>query len=125
MDGIIQSLAAQHDLAIVSSTVSSSIRAFLTQTRLDSFFFDILGNDVATSKAEKIQRILTKRELDPARCLMITDTLGDIRESTEVGVPTIAVTWGYHDRFTLEKGSPFAIVEHPSELETEIEKFFG
>jgi phosphoglycolate phosphatase-like HAD superfamily hydrolase len=37
--------------------------------------------------------------------LFITDTLGDIREADIANIPTVAVTWGQHDRsyFTREE----------------------
>ena len=55
----------------------------------------------------------------------MTDTLGDIREGNIAGVQTIGVTWGVHDRETLEKGSPLAIVDTVFELRDTIERFFN
>ena len=76
------------------------------------------------SKVIKINGLLKKYGHDPKDALFITDTLGDIRDGTACGVATIGVTWGNHDRETLKKGEPYAIVDTVPELEAEIGKFF-
>lgn len=49
-------------------------------------------------------------------CIFITDTLGDILEANEVGIGTIAVDFGYHERKRLEKGNPLKIISKFEEL---------
>lgn len=74
------------------------------------------------SKIIKINSILKKYNIEPNDTVFITDTLGDIKEAKECGVKSIAVTWGLHDRETLEKGNPVAIIDDPRELLRVIEK---
>ena len=81
-----------------------------------------MGNDVHASKTVKNKMLLEKYALSPADAVFITDTLGDIREATECGIPAIGVLWGWHDRETLERGSPAAIVEDPAMLYEAIKK---
>lgn len=57
----------------------------------------------------------------PKDAVFITDTLGDIREARECDIDSIAVTWGFHERKTLEKGNPIVIVSDPRELFVEID----
>ena len=42
--------------------------------------------------------------------------MGDIVEGRQVGVGTIAVTWGWHSRKRLEAASPDRLVTTPAEL---------
>lgn len=113
---VIQELARTHDLLIISSTITEPIARFLHLYGLDTFFREILGNDVEKSKVKKIQNVLQRYEIGPEETVFITDTLGDIREARECDVQSIAVTWGFHDRNTLQKGDPYAIVSHPREI---------
>ncbi len=113
---VIQELSLRHTLIIVSSTISQPISNYLEICDLRRDFQEILGNDVEKSKVKKIQDILERYDLKPAETVFVTDTLGDIREAQECGVRSIAVTWGYHARETLEKGKPYKIVNEPSEI---------
>lgn len=124
MTNVATQLAAQYPLYIVSSTISSAIAAFLVQHKLAACFTKILGNDVAKSKVKKFKMVLADTGLTPADSIFITDTLGDIREADEVGIATIAVTWGYHDQATLERGTPYALVTQADEIIPHIEAFF-
>lgn len=68
--------------------------------------FDFIGTaEVSKSKAEKFGIIEKELGVKNENTLFITDTLGDLREADEAGVPTICVTWGVHDieYFTREK----------------------
>jgi len=92
------------------------IREYLTQQCLEVYFADILGRDVDPSKTTKLAMVCAQRGLAPAECAFITDTLGDLLEAAAAGVPTIAVTWGYHTAETLARGNPTAVVHTPDQL---------
>jgi phosphoglycolate phosphatase len=125
MVDIARSLADRYTLFIVSSTPSQVIKKFLENHGLESSFKEILGADAHESKIVKIQSILDRYAVKGGDCVFITDTLGDIREAERVGVKSIAVTWGFHPKETLEKGNPFVIVSDPSELILAIENYFN
>jgi len=116
IDTIIKDLSQSYTLAIVSSTISPPIKQFLQRHGLQQYFAKILGNDVAKSKVQKFQMILGQYGLSPSQAILITDTIGDIREASEVGIQAIAVTWGYHDEATLRQGNPAAVAASPTEL---------
>jgi phosphoglycolate phosphatase len=113
---IVKELSFKYILAIVSSTQTSSIEKILEREELLTYFNDILGYDFASNKVEKINIVLKKYEISQGNVVYITDTLGDIREAQKCGVKSIAVTWGFHSRETLEKGSPVAIIDDPNDL---------
>ena len=107
----IKILAKKYTLIVISSTVSPAIDTFLTTNNIRECFQDILGNDIEKSKIKKIHMVFEKYSVSPEDCVFVTDTLGDIKEAKHCGVRSIAVTWGYHTRETLEKEKPYAIID--------------
>ena len=101
---------------VVSSCLTESIKEYSHRYGLPNAFGAIYGADVEKSKERKMHLALTAYDRQPHEAVMITDTLGDLREAANVGVPTIAVTWGFHSQETLERGNPNHIVHSPDEL---------
>lgn len=106
-----------YHLSIVSSGEDNLIRQNLSFNRLLPFYDEIYGKHVHRSKVHKLKKLLKKYNLYPDECIFITDTLGDIFEAREVGIESIAVTYGYHRRTTLEKGNPLHIIDSLGELQ--------
>jgi len=113
---VIVFLSQNYPVSIVSSTPSKIIKNFLTKKNLGRYFFDILGSDIHSDKTIKINSLLKKYNIFPENAVFVTDSLGDILEGNECGVNSIGVTWGIHDKKTLEKGKPIAIIDDPRDL---------
>ncbi len=96
---LIALLAKNHELHIVSSTLSSIIEKALRNENLDQYFSTILGSDIAKSKVEKFARI----DSNLSQAVFVTDTLGDIKEAMQVHLDVIAVSWGFHSKETFQK----------------------
>ena len=111
----VERLAPDYSLHIITSAGENIIRDSLEKNRF-CLFQDVLGKETHKSKVEKFRLLFRKHSLSPDDCLFVTDTLGDILEANEVGVKTVAVDFGYHDRETLRRGNPYAIVSHLNEL---------
>ena len=77
---------------------------------MKGLFKDILGVESHASKEEKFKMLFKKYKLNNKNCLFVTDTLGDILEAGKLGIPTIAVDFGFHERERLEKGKPLMIL---------------
>jgi phosphoglycolate phosphatase len=125
MDFVISRLADSYALAVISSTPSEIITHVLLSHDLLHYFSDILGRDVHPSKVEKMRMIFEKHQTTADQCILITDTLGDMREAKEHTMGTIGVSWGVHPKETLEKGIPFRIVDRPDELPDAIDDYFA
>ncbi len=110
-----------HILAIISSSNSERIREYLRTHHIEEFFTDVLGADVEKSKVRKFEMVAQKYNVSPDQMIFVTDTLGDIKEAAEHNIPTIGVTWGFHDKTLLRQGNPHAIVSTPKALEAAIE----
>jgi len=121
---VIDELHKEYRLVIVSSTISAPIREYLEGHNIANHFDDILGNDIHTSKVEKIKMVLQKYTLEAGDCVFVTDTLGDMREAAEVGVGAIAVSWGFQRHATLEQGKPFRVVDAPADLLKAVSAYF-
>lgn len=119
---IVKDLSLKCNLAIVSSTHSSSIEEILDREGLSSCFKDILGCDVDTSKVVKNKMFLEKYNTSPEDAIFITDTTGDVGEARVCGIKSIAVTWGFQERATLEKSNPARIVSSPEELSSALKE---
>jgi HAD superfamily hydrolase (TIGR01549 family) len=124
VEHVITTLAPTYALVIISSAASQLIIDYLNQHQLRHYFDEILGSDVHTSKVEKIRSLQQDARTSPADMLMITDTLGDIREATKAGVDSIGVSWGFHTTETLLQGQPVAVVDTPEELLVAITTYF-
>jgi phosphoglycolate phosphatase-like HAD superfamily hydrolase len=109
-------LTKRYELFIVSSGSSRIITDYLKNNSVDSAFTEIIGLEGCSSKAEKFKGIFGDHGLLAEHCLFVTDTLGDILEAKTVGLRTIAIDTGYHDRETLLKGEPHIIISHLKEL---------
>jgi len=94
-----------HTLALNSSAFEKNCLPLLEKHGVVSLF-DFLGTaEVSKSKIDKFKIIEEKYGFGNKDTFFITDTLGDIREADIANVPTIAVTWGAHDKsyFTKEE----------------------
>lgn len=112
-------LSDLHDtfsFSIVSSSPENVINEYLERNGIDSFFDHVWGALKNTSKVEKLEELLKEYSIEKDDCWFITDTLGDIYEAAEVGIRSVAVTWGYHPLERLKKGNPAVIVDTPKEL---------
>lgn len=115
-------LSEKHALYVVSSTRDETISEVLELAGLLMHFTRILGSQTHKSKVEKFKILMRENGVTPDDTVFITDTLGDIREAHQVGIRTIAETFGFHDRKRLELGEPFKIVDSWDEIESVIQQ---
>lgn len=120
----IKMLARDHTLIIVSSANSLIIKKYLKKQGLLEQFDSVLGADIERSKVKKFKTLLKKYKVTLNEIIFITDTLGDIIEARKAGIKSIAVTWGYHTKATLNKSSPYKIITKPSKLVKNVNKYF-
>jgi len=109
-------LAKDHDLFIVSSGGAKNMSDYLGNNGILDIFKEILGFESHKYKVDKFKFIFEKYGFGVEECLFVTDTLGDILEANEVGLKTVAVDFGFHERALLEQGKPFRIISHFEDL---------
>jgi HAD superfamily hydrolase (TIGR01509 family) len=125
MESVIEKLAKEYTLIVVSSTLTSPIQELLERNGLAHYFKEIMGFDVHTSKIEKMKTVFSKYNATAENCVFITDTLGDIREANHMKVGSIGVLWGFQGKEKLASGNPFRIVDKPTDLPSAISSYFS
>ena len=118
---LIARLSQRYLLFINSSADDNSLKRYLDLGGMTAYFKGVMGGETHRLKIEKFKMLFEEYGFSNEECVFVTDTIGDIEEGKKVGVKTIAVTWGYHNRRILEGSSPTFIVDSILELEKVIE----
>lgn len=63
-----------------------------------------------------LNEILTHYGLRPEQAVMVGDTVYDMEMAQRIGMPAIGVEWGVHDRETLARFGPVAVVNSVADL---------
>ncbi len=113
---MVRKLSEKYKLVIVSSMPKEAIIEVLEAESIMNLFSDIHGFKLLRTKKSKIKEILEEMEISPKGAVMVTDTLGDLSEVSDLGIKSIGVLWGLNDRETLSMGNPTRIIENPADL---------
>ena len=119
---ILKILSQNYILGIVTSGYEYGINDFIVNNNMQKVFSFIYGYETDKVKKYKFEKALKEFNLNKDECIFVTDTLGDILEANEVGIKTIAVDFGFHERERLQKGNPLAIVSSFKELFEKIKR---
>lgn len=125
MKEVVDHAKERAQIFIVSSSCADNITRFLAKNHFNVADFVIYGVETHPSKKVKFEKIITETGVTPDNMIFVTDTLGDITEATEMGIASIAVLWGFHNRETLAQGEPFAFAHNPHDISTHIDTFFA
>lgn len=128
-DGIKDLLIKLHNsnfiLVLNTSAFIKTTIPLLEKTDIKKLFDFIATAEVSKSKVEKFNLVSEKFSIAKDKIIFITDSLGDVKEAEAANIPTIAVTWGIHDRtyFNPEiNHNLIAIVDSVNELKEKILK---
>jgi phosphoglycolate phosphatase len=113
---VLSQLSVEYMMGIVSSTRESWLLERLDKHQLTDLFVEVMGKETDKSKVKKFQLFLDRYELSGSDCLFVTDTAWDISEAQQVGISTVGVTRGFHDRKRLEAAEPDWLIDTPAEL---------
>ena len=109
-------------LIIVSSASEEPINDFLTKYNLKKYFNEILAKETHFGKVEKFKMMLKKYKTVAKETVMVTDSIGDVKEAMEVKVKTIGVVWGVHDAKRLREIGADFIAEKPEDILVGVKK---
>jgi HAD superfamily hydrolase (TIGR01509 family) len=128
-EGIKELLENLHNTGVLlilnTSAYERNSLPLLEKSGIKSLFNLIATAELSKSKIEKFKLIEDKYSVDKGEILFITDSLGDIKEADIAQIPTVAVTWGIHDRKFLEQekhSNLIGIVDTVKELSDFIKK---
>ena len=98
------------------------INEYFENNGIIHIFDRVLGVETHKSKVEKFKILMIEHGVTDENAIFVTDTLGDIFEAKKVGIRTIAVDFGFHERERLEKGKPLKIISDFRHLLPELEQ---
>jgi phosphoglycolate phosphatase len=118
-------LSLGYKIVIVSSSSEGVIKEFLKSNKLDKYFIEIMGYETNHSKVKKFEMVFKKYKIKAGETLMVTDSVGDVKEAHDIKIKTIGVTWGIHEKERLEENGADFIAEKPSEVLVGIKKILA
>jgi phosphoglycolate phosphatase-like HAD superfamily hydrolase len=98
MKDLLSALAKDNTLVINTYAMSRNCLPLLERNGIRECFDLVVSRDDNPSKMENFKVIAERYGKTLSELLFITDTIGDLREAGKLYIPTIIVTWGYHQR---------------------------
>lgn len=103
-------------LGIVASNSRGNISSFLGENGLSSAFDFVYTGKHVFSKHRIIKRVLKEKQLNKNAVIFVGDETRDIDAAKKVGIPVIAVSWGFNIKEILQIQNPDLIADKPQEL---------
>jgi phosphoglycolate phosphatase len=120
--GVIEALdalkAAGYALAVCTNKTEALAKPLLDRLNLTGYFSAITCADTFPWRKPDPRHITSTIELakgNPARSIMVGDSINDIAAAINAGVPSIGVTFGYTD-VPMAELEPTVVVSHFSEI---------
>lgn len=118
MPGVLETLhQAGYPMYIISSNSRRNISHFLTEHGLGGYFKRVYGNTGWFGKAPILRRTLRRNKLDSETTVYVGDEARDVLGAKLVGLPCIAVGWGFSSNEQLLRHAPMVLVHKPAELQ--------
>jgi pyrophosphatase PpaX len=118
-EALLQTLQGRYKLAVVTTRARPEACAFLERAGLVPFFdATITRHDVLRLKPnpEPVLKAAASLGVVPRNCLMVGDTMADIRAARRAGAFAVAVLSGFGERRELEHAGADLILERAAQL---------
>lgn len=109
-------LSKNYQLVVVSSGSERVMKPYFENNNVFNLFSDILGKESGLSKKDKMKKYLRDNDIDSSEALIVSDTLGDLSEASEIGINGIGILWGVHRKPDLKKAEPIRLIKEFKEL---------
>jgi len=116
VDVIRQLHASGYELFIASSNSRHNIRHLLKREGIEDCIRAVHGGAGFTGKASLLRPILLRYKLSRQNTWCVGDETGDVVAAARVGLPCLAVGWGFADPAKLRQMEPAAFAEKPNEI---------
>ena len=119
VDDLLRDLHGQgYYLAVATGKGRRGLDMALQKTGLDELFHITRCADETRSKPhpQMLEEILTDLDMEPRQAVMVGDTQYDLEMAHNIGMDSLAVSWGMHDRELLQNSNPTYIIDSLSEL---------
>jgi HAD superfamily hydrolase (TIGR01549 family) len=103
-------------LGIVTSNSCDNVNAFLAAQNLTPAF-EFVGSGLSLfGKGRIIQRQMRRYQIDAAEVLYVGDETRDIEAAHNIGIPVVAVSWGFNSSQILAAAHPDYLIHRPQDL---------
>jgi len=95
---MLKALASRYRLCLATAKPHAYARRITAHFGLNRHFFEEFGPELdgtRNDKAELLAFALETLSLAPSDCVMVGDRQHDFTAAERVGMPSLAVTWGY------------------------------
>jgi len=116
---LLQALKARHHwLAVATGKTRRGLDDVLNTSQLKGMFDGSRTADETASKPDPLMLLELMREFgtDPEATLMIGDTTHDLQLAANAGTPSVAVSYGAHEREAFEEFTPLTVAHSTAEL---------
>lgn len=121
--GAAEALAALERAGVRLAAVTNKARRFTEPLLRDlgvrrRFALVVSGDDCARKKPDPEPLLCAARHfgLEPARCLMVGDSVNDVRAARAAGMPVVCVSYGYNHGQDIREAQPDAVIDSLLEL---------
>jgi phosphoglycolate phosphatase len=122
MPAVLASLDGRSTIGIITGNSIGLVQKFLRRYDLLDYVSLIFGGETPGTRLHKALRALRDAGVNAENACIVSDAVSDIYLAREIGIRSIAVTWGYQSRAKLASAGPDAIADTPQELKTVLMK---
>jgi len=116
IEDTVRELSKRYHLFILTSNTASNVRNVLQRFGIADQFVGIYGSAGILHKEHSLRRLLAQNQLKPANVWYVGDEARDVEAAHHVGMPVVAVSWGFNNIAALERHHPDKLVFSPDEL---------
>jgi phosphoglycolate phosphatase len=116
VDALVQIKALGFKMGVVTSNSRKNVELFFKSNNLHDLFDSIYTGKNIFGKDRVIEKYLKKFNINKELAIYIGDETRDVEATKRVGIPMVAVTWGFNSKEALEHQQPAAIVSNPDSL---------
>ncbi len=103
-------------MGILTSNSRNNVEMFLDNNQMSDFFDFTYSGRSFFGKDKVLRRLFDNEKVLKETTIYVGDETRDIEASKRIGIPVIAVAWGFHDRDILASLNPDQIAETPEDL---------
>jgi HAD superfamily hydrolase (TIGR01549 family) len=124
MEQLLQNLHQRgYQLGLVSTNIEKNIEVFFQSHHFPQFDLNYYGSAIL-GKARVLKGLLKKYDVQVGQALYVGDETRDIEAARAIGLPIIAVTWGYNNEAALKSLLPQHLASTSEELDRILSQYF-
>ncbi|WP_299492697.1 HAD-IA family hydrolase [Acaryochloris sp. IP29b_bin.137] len=103
-------------LGIVTANSRRNVQYFLEKNEMDHLFEFIYGGQILSGKVRTLMKIVKRNAVEPHQLVYVGDEVNDVKAANQVGLTSMAVSWGFNNRSALAEQKPDFLMDYPEQL---------